>query len=195
MTKAERIEQFNYFSEIITRDGIVDLMYWLENETDFYEAPASSIHHNNYDGGLADHSINVLKIFVHNYKWLKENYELPKMSKESIYIICLFHDVCKVNSYNKETCWTKDDGKWRSYQGYKLDENPYGHGEQSVRLIEKFMKLSDVEALCIRHHMGTYESNEKLVWKTFNTYPLARLLHTADMMSLCIEKTIDLKNE
>ena len=42
----------------IKRDGLQDLLNWLE-ETDFYEAPASTRFHSMFEGGLCSHSINV----------------------------------------------------------------------------------------------------------------------------------------
>ena len=37
------------------------------------------------------------------------------------------------------------------------DRFPFGHGEKSVFLISRFMRLTDEEALAIRWHMGAYD--------------------------------------
>ena len=44
--------------EDIKRDGIEDLLKWLE-DSDFFAAPASTRFHGNYEGGLCEHSLNV----------------------------------------------------------------------------------------------------------------------------------------
>ena len=45
---------------------------------------------------------------------------------------------------------------------YKIDEvYPYGHGEKSVYIINKYMKLTDIEALAINWHMGPYDQRVK----------------------------------
>ncbi|KAA6301784.1 MAG: hypothetical protein EZS26_002093 [Candidatus Ordinivivax streblomastigis] len=60
-TKAQ-IEMKNKFLSIVRenihRDGINDLLGWLET-TDWYSAPASTVYHLNQEGGLLEHSINV----------------------------------------------------------------------------------------------------------------------------------------
>ena len=42
----------------IDREGLEDLLEWLEQE-DFFEAPASTRYHGNYPGGLCQHSLDV----------------------------------------------------------------------------------------------------------------------------------------
>ena len=52
-------EAFLYICrEDIKRDGIEELLKWLEG-TDFFTAPASTRFHGNYEGGLCEHSLNV----------------------------------------------------------------------------------------------------------------------------------------
>ena len=41
------------------REGIENVITWLSDESDFFEAPASTAFHGNYSGGLAEHSLNV----------------------------------------------------------------------------------------------------------------------------------------
>lgn len=52
------------FKDIVTmyikREGIDDLMAWLEN-SDFFSAPASTRFHGSETGGLCKHSINVFQ--------------------------------------------------------------------------------------------------------------------------------------
>ena len=53
-------EQFVEMAKGITRNGIDQMMAWLET-TDFYTAPASTRFHGAEEGGLCAHSITVAK--------------------------------------------------------------------------------------------------------------------------------------
>lgn len=82
--------------EDIKRDGIEELLKWLEG-TDFFTAPASTRFHGNYEGGLCEHSLNVHRELTR----LNDIYQLG-YSKETIAVTALFHDLCKVNYYSAE---------------------------------------------------------------------------------------------
>ena len=45
---------------VIKREGIEDLLNWIE-KSDFFTAPASTKFHGAYAGGLVEHSLNVYK--------------------------------------------------------------------------------------------------------------------------------------
>lgn len=45
----------------VHRDGAEELLERLENETDFFEAPAGAKHHGAFPGGLVIHSLNVYR--------------------------------------------------------------------------------------------------------------------------------------
>ena len=47
------------FLASVHRDGAEELLERLENETDFFEAPAGAKHHGAFPGGLVIHSLNV----------------------------------------------------------------------------------------------------------------------------------------
>jgi HD domain len=197
-------ENFNKALTFIKRDGIADLVNWLELETDYFTAPSSSVFHGNFEGGLLAHSMNVTRIALHNLNFMiKQKPELEEL-RESVVICGLFHDLCKVNFYFLEKKWTKDaDNKWKDYIGYKVNDSfPLGHGEKSIWFISKFLKLTDAEALAIRWHMGATEpsvqfqgSPQHMAYYAAIDYPLVRLIHVADMLSLAIEETKDYKNE
>ena len=65
------------------------------------------------------------------------------------------------------------------------DAFPYGHGEKSVYLIERFMRLKPAEAVAIRWHMGGFDDAARGgsfgVSLAFEKYPLAVKLHLADL--------------
>ena len=65
------------------------------------------------------------------------------------------------------------------------DAFPYGHGEKSVYLIERFVRLKPAEAVAIRWHMGGFDEAVKggsfAISAAFDKYPLAVKLHLADL--------------
>jgi len=191
------IEAFDKAISFITRADVNDLIAWLKNDTDFFIAPASSKFHGNYEGGLLEHSLNVVRLALHNFNFIvKQKPELEYL-RESVIIAALFHDVCKVNYYVKKKKFKKDEqSKWVEYDSYETDDKmPLGHGEKSVYLISKYFKLTDAEALAIRWHMGATEfsvnitaSPQSFAYYAAIEHPLVRLIHVADMMSLSLEE-------
>jgi 23S rRNA maturation-related 3'-5' exoribonuclease YhaM len=55
----------NYISLLSStqRPGIWQLITYLEKETDFFTAPASTRYHVVYEGGLIEHCLNVYECF------------------------------------------------------------------------------------------------------------------------------------
>ena len=170
--------EFKELCADINRDGIDDLMQWLE-DSDFYTAPASTRFHGSVEGGLLRHSLNVyLELMT-----VLSAYPEIEVSHETIVICSLFHDLCKVNFYGTEQRNRKNSqGKWEKYNAYTVKEKfPFGgHGSKSVFLIQNFIKLLPEEAVAINCHMGAWGDNKNDVGKAFETYPLAWALHVAD---------------
>ena len=75
-------EQKEKFLEIcrreIKREGLEELIAWLE-KSDFFTAPASSKFHGDYTGGLCEHSLNVYEVACH----LNDYYLQSAVSGES----------------------------------------------------------------------------------------------------------------
>lgn len=181
--KQEFIDTFNKY---ITRPGAKDLLeYLVSDKSDFFTAPASTRFHLSREGGLLEHSLNVyhcLKAYIERPR-VKEEYKLHA-DDESVAIVALLHDLCKVNIYRKSFRNKKDEsGKWVKVPSYEFhDELPYGHGEKSVYIISGFMKLTREEAFAIRYHMGFSDTeNIRNVGEAFAKFPLAFALSTADM--------------
>ena len=167
------------------RDGVEQLIKWLET-TDFFTAPASTQFHESYKGGLVQHSLRVsdsMRIVYDTYARSTKN----MINEGSLQLIALLHDLCKTNYYVESTRNVKNDatGKWEKVPFYKVeDQFPMGHGEKSVWLIERYIRLTPAEALAIRWHMGAYDSAFKGGEFAFNAArqytPLVDLLHAAD---------------
>ena len=75
------------------------------------------------------------------------------------------------------------------------DKLPYGHGEKSVYIISGFMRLSREEAMAIRWHMGfsdnDFQGGGYSVGNAFDKFPLAVLLHIADLQATYLDETGD----
>lgn len=174
----------NIYNSKIKREGADKLLEFL-NSSDFFTAPASTRFHGSYEGGLVEHSINVYECLVDYLARprAKEVYGLD-FSEETIAIVSLLHDLCKVNCYKKGTRNVKDkNGVWQTVPTYEFcDQLPYGHGEKSVYIISGFMRLSREEAFAIRYHMG-FSGTEDIrnVSSAFEQFPLILALVTADM--------------
>ena len=174
------------YSSNITRPGADKLLEYLQSPaSDFFTAPASARYHGAYEGGLAEHSINVyecLKAYMDRSR-VKEIYGL-EASDETIAISALLHDLCKINCYKPGFRNVKDDnGVWQKVPTFEFnDALPYGHGEKSVYIITGFMRLSREEAFAIRYHMGFSGTEDpRNVGNAFEMFPLAFALSTADM--------------
>lgn len=175
-------------AETITRDGIDNLMDWLENETNFFSSPASTRYHGSYEGGLVEHSLNVFNQLLFEMDTMVGKGWEDIYSMETVAIVALFHDLCKVGQYRETEKWRKDaDGQWESYLAYEYDPNQLtmGHGAKSIYFLQRFIQLTPVEAQAIFWHMGAYDispyANLNGCGAAFETNPLAFLIHRADM--------------
>ena len=175
-----REEFLALFRQQVNRPGADKLLDWLDT-TDFFRAPASSRFHCACEGGLVQHSLNVYHVLVDHFYTEGENLES--------YTICaLLHDLCKANFYKVSTRNVKNDatGQWEKVPFYQVEDAfPYGHGEKSVFLIERFMKRRTAEAVAIRWHMGGFDDAARggsfAISAAYDAYPLAVKLHIADL--------------
>ena len=175
-----REEFIRIFQQHVQRPGAEKLLAWLDT-TDFFRAPASTRFHGACESGLVMHSVNV-------YRALRDNYFEEGDSEESFAICGLLHDLCKANFYKAGTRNVKNEvtGQWEKVPTYNIEDAfPYGHGEKSVYLIERFMRLKPAEAVAIRWHMGGFDDSvrggSRAMGEAFYMYPLAAKLHLADL--------------
>ena len=185
------------YTENITRPGADKLLAWIES-SDFFAAPASTRFHPSSPGGLLEHSLHVferMKAICANEATITPGFNEPSM--ETIAVCGLLHDICKANFYAVEMRNRKNDqGRWEQYPFYVVDDKlPYGHGEKSVYIISGFMRLSREEAMAIRWHMGfsdnDFQGGGYSVGNAFDKFPLAVLLHIADLQATYLDETGD----
>lgn len=168
------------FTENIKRAGSQELLNWLMN-TDFFTAPASTKFHCACENGLVMHSVSVFNTMM------EKHFEEGVDEIESFAISALLHDICKAEFYKVSTRNVKNEltGQWEKQPFYAIEDKfPFGHGEKSVFLIERFVRLKLDEAMAIRWHMGSFDDpNGYTVSQAYEKYPLAVKLHLADMES------------
>ena len=168
------------YTDNITRKGSQELLEWIQ-KTDFFTAPASTKFHCACECGLVMHSVSVFNTLI------EKHFDEDNDSIESFAICALLHDLCKAQFYKVSTRNVKNDetGQWEKVPYYTVDDSfPYGHGEKSVFLIERFMRLKLEEAMAIRWHMGGFDDNSGYaISQAYDRYPLAVKLHLADLES------------
>lgn len=169
----DRVERFKSFM----RDRVSnEMVEWLI-EKGFFTAPASTKYHGNHYGGLFEHSLTVAEELV----YLTEKLKLEWCDLRSPFIIGMFHDLCKMDAYKKVPSPNIKNGYTFEYNDKTLLN---GHGEKSVMLLSQWIQLTEEEILCIRYHMGAYETDD---WNRFGRaitkYPNVLYTHTADMIA------------
>ncbi|MBO5909937.1 MAG: hydrolase [Clostridia bacterium] len=190
----ENQEKFiEIFNKYITRDGAGNLLDWLIN-SDFFIAPASSKFHSAHEGGLCEHSLKVFDRYVRLLQMEYGDDFSNKISMESVAIIALLHDVCKVDFYKTEYRNVKIDGQWVQVPYYTIeDQLPYGHGEKSVYIVGSFIKLTREEAMAINWHAGGFDDRVRGgsygMAEAYYKFPNAMIFHTADMMATYLDET------
>lgn len=183
------------YNSKITREGSDELLRWLI-QTDFFTAPASTKYHCACESGLVQHSLSV-------YEVMRNKHFNPEEDSEESFAICaLLHDLCKAQFYKVSTRNVKNEktGTWEKQPFYAVEDSfPYGHGEKSVFLIERFMRLKTSEAMAIRWHMGGFDEAARggsfAISLAYDKYPLAIKLHISDLEStyLCEKGTSEVR--
>ncbi len=184
----------------LNRPGCDALMAWLDT-TDFWIAPASTRFHESEPGGLVRHSLRVHEelVALHDDLIMRypETYD-RSYSPQTLDIVALFHDLCKVRYYAPTGRWRKDDhGQWYIKQEWTVhDEVPLGHGEKSLFYVMSKMGLTAEEAGAIRWHIGAYEPGVVHGYPTGYSHgaakekwPLVGLLQMADQIAQQREST------
>lgn len=188
-------EEFIEALKSTNRENINNVIDFLE-KSDFFYAPASSIYHGNYKGGLLEHSLNVMHIALKLYDDFKEM-DLDKVKnikKENVIIASLLHDICKTYFYVPKVKSRKNENnEWEQYIGYDIeDQLPLWHGAKSVIMLQMAgFNLTIEEMLAIQWHMGAWNgysdpNTKKSLSDAFNKTPLCLIIHCADSMSTFI---------
>lgn len=168
----EEIKSLLKFTE---RAGIEDLIDWMENNG-FFDASCSSKYHLAQPGGLAEHSLNVLRAALDMAKPLcAENITFDFIN--SITICALLHDLGKAGQFGKPSYIENEDPANGAYHSNK-DLLYIPHEVRSIAIASRFIELTEEEQFAILYHNGLYGE-----LKSFkgNETPLLLILHHADM--------------
>lgn len=180
--KKERIETFKTI--MLGHRISLDFTDYLIDEG-FFTAPASTKYHGNYEGGLFDHSYKVAERLVD----ITEKMGLDWKNPRSPYIVGMFHDLCKIDNYKKVIdeegflLMGSDETQGEvSHFEHNTEIFIPGHGDKSVMILSRWMQLTEEEILCIRYHMGAYETKDwDFYGRAIEKYPNVLWTHTADM--------------
>jgi len=157
------------------------LIDFLENETEWLKAPASTRFHLCTESGLLEHSINVAEVLIRI-----KNTLYPIIDDESCVIVALLHDLGKVGMPNAPLYLKNQPTENQRRAGYG-PTYPYSFNNnltylgvpiRSLYLALPFLSLSQEETQAIAYHDGQYVDDNKSAAK--NECPLTLLLQYAD---------------
>jgi hypothetical protein len=178
-------------AELPSDSGPLDQGLWkflthIEQETDFYTAPASTRYHGAEPGGLARHSLLVTAYGIRLAPILLTG----EINMYYLVIACLFHDLCKVNMYETKTRNVKNEatGRWETAPFYAVrpDYLAFGHGIESLLRLNEYIPMPLAWNHAIRWHMGAYDISEGdrlSLKKAQEKYKEVLFLQTADMQA------------
>jgi hypothetical protein len=187
-------EEFKQLLISTKRDGIQDLLKYLEEETDFFIAPSSTKYHDARDGGLLHHSLST----YHNLVTLSRTFA-GDYPEDSLRIIGLLHDICKANFYKTSFRNVKHEERpigdqWIKEPYIDIDDQfPLGHGEKSAILLLRHIFLTDIEIMAIRWHMMAYDdircsyAGNLAITNACTKFPVIVLMHIADLSASFLE--------
>lgn len=146
----------------------------------FFDAPASTIYHGDYAGGLFDHSYLVGKELQN----MTEKLGLQWERGISPWIIGILHDLCKVDTY-------KYNAEKAAWEWDSKDVMIKGHGIKSVVYANRILTLTPEEEACILYHMGAFTPEKEWSYYTeaIHHYKNVLYAHTADMIASHIHLT------
>lgn len=136
----QQAEEIISLLEDTNREGIGNVIVYLLQSNYF---TAHCHHHHRYEGGLADHSLDVYN---------KMRVLAPELPNESCRIVALLHDICTSHLEEFDSI------------GY------HQHGQRSVALLDALgLELREDERLAICHHMHHVpvdkQSEETKLWQ------------------------------
>jgi hypothetical protein len=178
MTELERLDIVSKKPD----DAAAFIKGHIHMEDQFYIDPASCRYHGNWKGGLAQHSLRVL------YHCCRlQPVMAPDTDKIEMEMAAIFHDICKMGSYEITTRNVKKNGMWMQEPFYMNKQGivTIGHGAEScLRIMKRDIHLSEPWFQAVRWHMGMYDASDTdryAMTAAMAKYPEILLLQTADI--------------
>lgn len=166
------------------RDGIDDLLDFME-DAGFYTAPCSGGNHLCKEGGLAEHSCNVMFTAEKLSVSLLGGKNITPEIRNSIVIASLLHDLGKIGDYDKPLYIDNilKSGKPSAAKPYKRNKDLTNvpHAIRSIKLATLFIDLTEDEEWAILTHDGLYDFMKYEI-QGHETW-LSMLIHWADLWS------------
>lgn len=165
------------------REGMTDLLDYMA-DCGFLTAPCSGSFHLAKDGGLLEHSINVL----HNAEKISAALigakNLTKEFKDSIAICALLHDLGKMGQFEKPEYVPNilKGGKPSDTKPFVKNGDllPVDHEIRSIVIASMYIDLTEDEQFAILYHNGLYGQVGKYILQGKET-PLYMIIHFADL--------------
>lgn len=185
-------EHINYFRDSLMktkREGIVGLLDYM-SEIGFLDAPCSGGHHLCKEGGLLEHTVNVMK-YAEKIGVCLLGGERYNEIHESVMIAAALHDLGKCGQFGKPEYVENvlASGKVSDTKPYKRNPDLLNvpHEIRSVSIAQMFIDLTEEEQHAILYHNGLYSSLKYEIQG--NETPLYMIIHWADMWcSRVVEK-------
>lgn len=174
------------------------LIGWMDTNG-FFAAPCSGSFHLAYEGGLAEHSLNVMEQALKLAETLDG--ERKMLNRDSVIIASLLHDLGKTGQFGKAN-YVPNMLKGRATKANpdpvpkQSEKKPYitnpdllyvDHEIRSIQIASQFIELTEDESYAILNHNGMY-SNLRYAYSGKET-PLNLVIHWADMWAARVIET------
>ncbi len=180
------------------RADMEKLIGWMDTNG-FFTAPCSGSFHLAYEGGLAEHSLNVMEQALKLAETLDG--ERKMLNRDSVIIASLLHDLGKTGQFGKAN-YVPNMLKGRATKANpdpvpkQSEKKPYitnpdllyvDHEIRSIQIASQFIELTEDESYAILNHNGMY-SNLRYAYSGKET-PLNLVVHWADMWAARVIET------
>lgn len=185
-------ERYSFLKSLVKdrKEQFDRLISFMEKETAWLTAPASTKYHLCKEGGLLEHSVNVAETMLKIKSAIA-----PEISDESCVIVALLHDLGKVGMPGNPQYLVNEPSEKQQKHGYKPDY-PYRFNSEltylsvpvrSIYLALQHINLTEEEVQAIVYHDGQYVEDNRSC--ATHEEPLTLLLQYADSWSgFVIEK-------
>lgn len=180
------------------RPDMEKLIGWMDTNG-FFTAPCSGSFHLAYEGGLAEHSLNVMEQALILAETLDG--ERKMLNRDSVIIASLLHDLGKTGQFGKAN-YVPNMLKGKATKANpdpvpkQSEKKPYitnpdllyvDHEIRSIQIASQFIELTEDESYAILNHNGMY-SNLRYAYSGKET-PLNLVIHWADMWAARVIET------
>jgi hypothetical protein len=160
------LERYEVLKSLVIerKEQFQSLSHFMENETSWLTAPASTKYHLCKEGGLLEHSVNVAETMLRIKAVIA-----PEITDESCVIVALLHDLGKVGMPGRLQYLVNEPSEKQKKYGYKPDY-PYRFNSdltylsvpvRSIYLALQHISLTEDEVQAIIYHDGQYVEDNR----------------------------------